>query len=139
MLGKSQTIRDFVFTDCLRFFWLMKILNHRHSWSSGMVREKSGKLGAFLFSWWVPDFHHGQQSFPTYENTKNAGAAAGEHWRSFRLVPSLSKPQKFKMANFSYEIADYLGFSWHTKPGLSLACCYLIRNNFADCYHDHQI
>ena len=53
------------FPDPPRFCRLMKTQDHRHPQSSGMVGNKLGKSGAFLFSQCVTDFWDGWQSFPT--------------------------------------------------------------------------
>ena len=47
----------------------MKTRNHRYPRSSGMNGDKSGELGAFLFSRTFPDFCDGRRSFPTNENS----------------------------------------------------------------------
>ena len=42
--------------------------NHRDCQLSGMVGDKSGKLGVFLLSWCAPNFNDDWQSFTMYEN-----------------------------------------------------------------------
>ena len=55
-----------LFPNCPRFCRLLKTRNRR---SSGMGRDKSGELGAFLFSRRVPDLCDGRRSFWTNENS----------------------------------------------------------------------
>ena len=47
----------------------MKTQNHRYPQSSEMNGDKSGELGAFLFSRRVSDFCDGRRSFLTNENS----------------------------------------------------------------------
>ena len=66
MSGKSRRSEILVFPDCPRFGRLMKTLNRRNPWSSGMEGEK---CAAFLFSRRLPDFCVGRRWFPTNENS----------------------------------------------------------------------
>ena len=70
MSEKSQTIISGIslFPDRPKLSRLMKIGNRRHPRSSGVVADKSGKSGVFLFSRRDPDFCDGRQSLTTYEN-----------------------------------------------------------------------
>ena len=58
-----------LFPDRPRLSRLIKTENRRHPRSSGMVANKSGKSGVFLFSRRVPDFCEGRRSFSTSENS----------------------------------------------------------------------
>ena len=69
MLGKSQAIGDLTVSRLFRFCRLMKTRNRRYPRSSGVVGDKSGESGAFLFSRRVSDFSDGRRSFPTNENS----------------------------------------------------------------------
>ena len=60
-VGKIPDDRRWMFPDRPRFCWLMK----RYPRLSGMVIDKSGESGAFVFSRRVPDFCDGGRSFPT--------------------------------------------------------------------------
>lgn len=62
MSGKSQTFGDFTVSRTSQIFRIMKTRNRRHRRSSGMVGEKTGEAGAFLFSQCIPDFCDGQRS-----------------------------------------------------------------------------
>ena len=70
MSGKSQTIGDFTVSRLPQILPINEnSKSYRYPWSPGMDGDKSGELGAFLFSRRVPDFCDGRQSFPTNENS----------------------------------------------------------------------
>ena len=58
-----------LFPDHPRFCPLMKTQNHKYPRWSGMVGDKSGESGAFLFSRRIPDFCDGWRSIKIYENS----------------------------------------------------------------------
>ncbi len=60
-----------LFPDRPRFCRLMKTRNRKCPRSSGMVWDKSGESGAFLFSRRIPDFCDGRRSFKIYENSNS--------------------------------------------------------------------
>ena len=70
MSGKSQTIGDFTVSRLPQILPINEnSKSYRYPRSPGMDGDKSGELGAFLFSRRVPDFCDGRQSFPTNENS----------------------------------------------------------------------
>ena len=82
-----------------RFCRLMKTQNRRHLRSFGIVGEKSGKSGAFLFSRRVPDFCDGRRSFKIYENSNcllsETSATVLAHYQSSNCLSQIfhSPPQ----------------------------------------------
>ena len=62
-------VRILLFPDRSRFCRLMKTQNRKYPRSSGMVGDKSGESGAFLFSRRIADFCDGRRSVKIYENS----------------------------------------------------------------------
>ena len=112
-----------LFPDCPRFCRLMKTRNRRYPRSSGMVGDKSGESGAFLFSRRVPDFCDGRRSFPTIENS-NLYRRRRRRWislitnppncwapvllsRKFQFLAHFPFPAKFDRENQRENCGDY--------------------------------
>ena len=74
------------FLDRPRLFRLMKTGNRWHPQSSGMVGDKSGKSGAFLFSQRVTDFCDGRRLFPTVENSNLYCPIVGDSFSSLPIL-----------------------------------------------------
>ena len=115
-----------------------------------MNRDKSGELGAFLFSRRIPDFCDGQWSFSTNENSNLyrlglwlLSAMDLAHYQSPKLLGS-SPPIKNNRENLGQtsceypiyrqnlgwsakgKIPDHLGFSRHMKTWLYCKCFAMI-------------
>ena len=103
-----------LFPDSPRFYQLMKTRNRRHLRSFGMVGNKPGESGAFLFSRSVLDFCDGRRSFPINENS-NLNRRRRRRWI---LVAGLQVPYhtfvyKFQfLAHFPLTAKFNFGIIW---------------------------